>query len=332
MTAFSSTRKGFGLIFRRPAIPFAEIAWRWSVGVTAWLLGSAFLFGYASTLPVNTLDRLLLGTQQPELVLRALQRIFHGSGLRFTESGILVVVLIAFAWIALGSVGRTATVRAMVEEWSLFSPASSLQGSARSIMGLNFLRAASTLTAIVAGAGAVFFASGVWASTHVSMVSAVRLWMLLVFLSWLTWAILNWVLATASLFVVADGRDAFGAVAAAARWCMERLWSVVAAGIWFRIAHVAAFAVLCMVEFALIGLADDLGAGPVVFLSVSVFAVYCVVADALYIGRLAAYLWLSREDEVSERIKGGNAPLPSPTSFAIDQNELILSDIPVSAS
>ncbi|HKW18620.1 MAG TPA: hypothetical protein VJO35_14030 [Terriglobales bacterium] len=331
MSAFTSTRKGFGLIFRRPAIPVAEIAWRSSVAVAAWLLCGAFLFGYASTLPVDALDRLLLGTQQPALILRALQRIFHGSGLRFTESGILVVVLIAFAWIVLGSLGRTATVMAMVAEWCLFSPVASWRESVWSIMGLNLLRVASTLTAIVAAAGAGFIASGLWASTHLSVAGAVRLWLLLLFLSWLAWAILNWVLATASLFVVGTGRNGFAAVAATARWCMERIGSVVAAGIWFRVAHTAAFIVLCVVEFTLIGLKDDLGAVPVLFLSVFVFAAYCVVADALYVGRLAAYLWLSREDELSERIRGDAPPVP-PAGFAVDQNELILSDIPVPAS
>src|SRR5713226_6295414 len=100
MSSFSPTAEGFRLIFRRLAIPFAETAWRWPFATAAWLLGAFFLLEYMGSLPVTAADRLLLGTQQPVLISRALQRIFHGSAFRFTEAGIVLSVGLAIAWIA----------------------------------------------------------------------------------------------------------------------------------------------------------------------------------------------------------------------------------------
>ncbi len=40
MSSFSPTAEGFRLIFRRLAIHFAEIAWRWTFAAAAWLLGA----------------------------------------------------------------------------------------------------------------------------------------------------------------------------------------------------------------------------------------------------------------------------------------------------
>jgi len=110
MRSVSATAEGFRLIFRRPAIPMAEIAWRWSFAAAFWFLAIMFVVEYSDSLSVNTVDRLLLGTRQPALILRALHRIFHGSALRFTTSGILVAISITIAWIILSSLGRDGAI------------------------------------------------------------------------------------------------------------------------------------------------------------------------------------------------------------------------------
>src|SRR5260221_13123132 len=97
MSSFSPTAEGFRLIFRRTAIPLAEIAWRWTFATAAWLLGITFLLGYMGSLPVRAAARLLLWTQQPALISRALQRIFSRSGFRFTEAGVRLLLGLARA-------------------------------------------------------------------------------------------------------------------------------------------------------------------------------------------------------------------------------------------
>jgi hypothetical protein len=329
MSAFTPTGKGFRLIFRRLSIPFAEIAWRWSFALAVWFLCGAFLLEYANTLPVDAVDRLLLGTQQPALILRALQRIFHGSGLRFTESGILLAAVLALAWIVLTSLGRVATLKAIVEEFGLRDN-SLFEKATVSLLALNFLRAAALLAAAVAVFGAAFLASGVWASTHLSAVGAVRLWILFVIFIWFAWVVLNWILATASIFVVSEGRSALEAVATTVRWLGSRFLSVIAAGAWFWIAHAGAFTVACSASLAILGFAQLLGSGLALIFLCLIALVYCAVADFLYIGRLAAYLWIAREDELDLVVRT-EKPVNKPGGSAVDQTELILSDVPVPA-
>lgn len=329
MSAFSPTANGFRITIRRPAIPGAEIAWRWTLAAAAWFLGGAFLLEYARTLPVDAVDRFLLGTQQPALVLRALQRIFHGSGLRFTQSGILLALGVTFAWIVLAALGRAATLKTIVQELGV-SGNKSARAATASLIGLNFLRAAVMLAMMVAVFGVTFIASGVWSSTHLSAVDAVRLWMLFLFLVWLAWVILNWLLGTASVFVVSEGRNAFGAIAATVRWCRDRFWSVIAAGVWFGILHVASFIVAWLAVFAVFSFAEVLRPGPTLFIEFLIIAAYCAITDSLYVARLAAYLWIAHEDEL-DIVAPSEKPLDKPGTSAVDPTELILSDLPIPA-
>src|SRR5689334_2709137 len=119
MSSSSPAAEGFRLIFRRPAITLAEIAWRWTFAAAAWLLGTLLLVGYLDSLPVTTLDRLLLATQQPILIVKAIHRIFYGSAFRFTEAGVVLLVGLAIAWIALASLGRAATLSALLDEFGI---------------------------------------------------------------------------------------------------------------------------------------------------------------------------------------------------------------------
>lgn len=335
MASPSPTAAGFRLILRRPAIVLAEIAWRWSFAVAVWFLCGAFLLQYAGSLSVNAVDRLLLGTRQPALILRALERIFHGSALRFTTSGILLAIALTVAWIVLASLGRAATLKAMMEELGITPSPSTRHGvmAVSSLFALNFLRASSTLAAVVAGFGALLIASGVWASTHLSAADATRFWLGLLFLVWISWAVLNWLFSTSALFVAADGLGALNAISATAGWYRDRPGSVLAVGVWFGLIHGGAFLTACSAAFTVLGMAAALGPGPTLFLEFLVLVVYCAVADALYIGRLTAYLATIRGAPAYARLPQPTPPIvPGLEITSIDQSELILSDVPIPAT
>jgi hypothetical protein len=334
MRSSSPTAEGFRLIFRRPAIPAAEIAWRWSFAFALWFLGTAFLLQYANSLSVNALDRLLLGSRQPVLVLRALHRIFHGSALRFTTSGILLAISMTIAWIVLASLGRAATLKAMMGELELSPAITSRRGVLSSIVGLNFLRAAAALAAVIAAIGAGLIVSGVWASTHFSVADAARFWLALVFLVWMAWAILNWLLSTSAAFVATDGATVFGAVSETIGWSRDRPGSVLASGIWFGLIHGGAFLTAFSAAFTVLSMAQVLGPGLTLFLEFLIVVVYCAVADFLFIGRMTAYLAIIRRGDTFDTAE---PQLPAPTSpgperASVDQNELILSDVPLPAT
>src|SRR5207248_7379848 len=106
MNPVSPISVGFRLLVRRPLIFFAEISWRWTLAVAAWALGLAFALEYLDSLPVTTVDRLLLYTGQPVLIAQAIRRIFSGSSIRLVEAAILLAFGLAIAWMILASLGR----------------------------------------------------------------------------------------------------------------------------------------------------------------------------------------------------------------------------------
>src|SRR3954447_1143786 len=329
MRSSSPTAEGFRLIFRRPTIPLAEIAWRWSFAIMVCSLSASFLVEYADSLPVNRVDRLVLGTHQPALILRTLHRIVQGSALRFTAGGIVLAIALLVAWIALSSLGRTATLNAMMRALEFTS--STRWQTISSLLALNFLRAASALAAMVAAVGAVLIASGVWASTHMSAFGAARLWLFLLLLVWAAWAMLNWILSTSSLFVAVDSASAFAAISSTLGWYRDRLGSVLSAGSLFGLIHGGAFLIACTAALTVLGMAEVLGVGPTLFLEVLIIAAYCAVADLLYIGRLTAYLAIIRRGDSFDLPEPQSSPTMSPSSerTIIDQSELILSDVPL---
>jgi hypothetical protein len=323
----SPTAEGFKLIFRRPAIALAEIAWRWSFAAAAWFLIALFLIAYADSLPVNALDRLLLGTQQPILVLRAIQRIFHGSAFRFVEAGTVLAIALTLAWIVLASFGRVATLKALLEHFGVGAKPG--RGVFSALLALNFLRAATTLAAAVGAIGAVLLASSVWASTHIPAADATRLCVAVLFITWIVWDALNWLLSTAAVFVVSAQNGALDAVARTVRLCQELPGAFVAVGIWFGLAHLGAFIAAFGFGFTVLGAMGTLPGGPILFVEFLIFLGYCAVADFLYTARLAAYIAIIHGEERQKSHEPSSAPPRVPS--AVDPSELILSDVPLAA-
>ena len=329
MNPISATTVGFRLLFRRPLIPLAEIAWRWTFAAAAWLLGIAFLFEYFGSLPVTKADRFLLDTGQPFLIAQAIRRIFHGSSLRFVEAAILLGLGLAIAWIILASLGRLAVLRAIFGEFEWEAQANR---SIRALLFLNFLRTATLLAVKVSAIGSILIASSYWASTHIRAVDAVRLVFVVWFLIWLAWAVLNWLLSAAAVFVVAEGKNAFASISAMLRLLQSRTGGVLGASAVFGLIHGGAFVVAGGVVLVLLPIAI---AQPIALpLLFGVIFGYCFIADFLYTGRLAAYAYLATgREELPSWMAVPTVPGPetSGVGASVDKDELILGDLPAPA-
>jgi hypothetical protein len=333
MNALSPTSHGFRLAFRRPAISLAEIAWRWSFVGAVWVLGIMFLFVYMDSLPVTRADRLLLRIGQPELVARAIDRIFEGSALRFTEAAILLAIGLTAAWVMLASLGRAATVGSIIDEFGL-NRAAKETGVLLSLFGLNFLRSVLTLAALASVVGAMLIASRFWALTHVPAAEASQLFFLLLFGISMAWVALNWLLSASAIFVVADGRRALAAIADTMRLCRQRPGPVFSAGALFGTAHVAALVLAAGAAFMALGALGSIPASFVWLTQLILIVAYCAIADFLYIGRLAAYVLITRGEEGAAILEPAMVPIlrPSDACSAVDQDELILGDVALPAS
>jgi hypothetical protein len=331
MSSASPTLEGFRAAFRRPSLTFTEIAWRWSVGAAAWALFLFSLFEYLDSLPVTNGDVALLRTRQPLLVGRAFSHILSGSLNRVVLATLFGTIALSLLWVVAASIGRAASVRALLDYFrrdigDVSTPHDAAKPqSLRSLIGLNFLRAASTLATLLAFAGAALLAGFASPDAHPRPGLAFMVFLPLAGLICIAWPMLNWLLSLACIFAVRDGDDALSALSAAVAFSQERSGPLFAVSIWTGLGHVTALSIAgtaVSMPLAFIQIAPvRLIIGAVILLLLLYFA----VADWLYIARLAGYVHIAEAPEAlvsSERL-----PAPPPQS-SIDRDELILSDLP----
>ncbi len=332
MTSRSPTLEGFRAIFRRPSLGFAEIAWRWSFGAAAGLLITLSCFEYLDTLPVTRGDLLLLRTRQPVLISQAVGNILHGSGERLVKAFIVLAVALTMVWILVAALARAATIKALLQHFreKFESPERTTEWRIDPLLGLNFLRAAVTLAAVVA-CFAGFTLGGMAFPPDDPAPGATFLIVLIVSaLVWLAWSMMNWLLSLAAIFVVANGRDTFGAISDAVNLLRRRSGPVLAVGTWFGLAHTVAFIIASTVAAFPLGLATILPGWMVLGGLIAVTLLYFAVADFFYIGRLAAYVAILELPEVSVPSFQPSALCLQP-SGNVDPSELILGDVPASS-
>lgn len=353
----SPTAEGFRAAFRRPSLTLAEIMWRWVIGATA---AAVFFFGlseYLNTLPVTNGELLFLRTRHPYLMAQAIAHIFRGSLSRAMMAALVAAIMLGLLWTLVSSVGRMATVRALVEYFhSKFretpaadfpmgktSLSSRTASSVPVLMRLNFLRAAVILAAVVGLLGAAILSGFASTDVHPRPGVAFLLFLPLAGLVFVAAGALNWFLSLAGMFAVRDGLDAPSAISSAVSFCRERTAAIAAVSTWTGLAHFALFVVATTAVSMPLGFAGVLPWRLVLFVMILMTLAYFAVADWLYMARLAGYVCIAETPEELLR------PLPPPTppiaplliaqdapavqseittiQTSIDRDELILSDI-----
>jgi hypothetical protein len=341
MSTVSPTLEGFRAVFRRPSLTLAEIMWRWTAGGTAAALFVFGLFEYLDTLPVTNGELLFLRTRHPYLVGEAIAHILRGSLNRAAMAGLLAALMLAVLWILAASVGRVATVRALLDYFRRDAVGNVSTDPVHSnialpaLFRLNFLRVALAVAAIFGFMGAAILAAYASPQADPRPGLAFLLFSPLAGLICLVWSALNWLLSLAGLFAVRDGEDAVGAIVVAVGFCRERTGPVFAVGTWTGLAHLVAFVGATTVVSLPLGLAGLVPWRLVVAAVLLVTLAYFAFADWLYMARLAGYVC------IAESPLALLAPLPpippttpsrvSPIQTTIDRDEPILSDVPQSA-
>ena len=362
--SISPTAEGFRAAFRRPSLTFAEIMWRWATGATATAVFFFGLFEYLNTLPVTNGELLFLRTRHPYLVGEALAHIFRGSLSRGMMALLLAAIMLGLLWMFAAALGRIATVRGLLDyfraraaslvaangipnrgERDVASSVSTTDvretpASLRGLVRLNFLRLAVALAAIFGLLGAAILAGFASPDSHPRPGLAFLLFLPLAGLISLAWSSLNWLLSLAGMFAVRDGEDAVGAISAAVSFFRERTGAVCAVSTWTGLAHLVAFVGATTVVSMPLGFATIVPWRLVFAAVVLLTLVYFALADWLYMARLAGYVCIA---EMPEALLSPLPPPPvpprekpvipgPPAQTSIDQNELILSDIPIAVS
>jgi hypothetical protein len=308
----------------------AEVLWRWSFGAAFSLLLLLCFAQYLRSLPVSKTQMFLIGSGQAMLALKALQQILAGSSLRLIRAFLVLAVGSAVGWVILASIGRAVTLRGLLVDRD--PPVERI--SFRSMLGLSVLRALAFIGACVLSLGAfVVMADSQQNDSFAG--AAVFLCLGLVMIIWLAWSALNWFFSVAAIFVAKEGRKTFSAVARVAGLCADRPGAIFVAGFWFGLARITAIYITGMFCILFIGIAP-LGSSAVLAALIASSLAYFLLADFLYIGRLAAYLSIS-DWPLESPVAVVRGPFDcSPTSqlaepgtshATVDKDELILSDL-----
>ena len=338
----SPTLEGFRAALRRPSLTLAEITWRWTVGATACALFLFSIVEYLDTLSVTDGDLLLLRSKQPILVGQAVAHIVRGSFNRAVTAGLLAMLALTTLWIVAASLGRNATVRALLEYFvsrsdsvgNVFVQVGSARheddfairsASFRSLLALNFLRATLALAALLGFVAAAILAGMVSPEANPQPGLGLLVFVPLAGLICVLWWIFNWLLSLAAIFSVRNGENPMGAISAAVTFCRERVAPVFAVSTWSELAHILAFVLASMV-----------GPLPLIFIRIAPVRVviagvllitlaYFAVVDWLYTARLAGYVCILEMPE--PLVVPAPKPITPPQNI-MDRDEPILSDVP----
>jgi hypothetical protein len=340
MATRSPTLDGFRLVFRRPSVLLAEITWRWAFGAAAIGL-TAFTAGqFLDTLPVSNGDLLFLRSGQPFLIGQALAHIFRGSAPRLVAATLVLAFALAVLWNLAASLGRKATLDSLLAQ---FAPEREIRGGIGSLLGLNFLRTALALAALLGYLGASILSGLVSSKAHPRTGLSLLVFLMLAAMVAVLWVAVNWYLSLAAVFVEKGAGDTFSSLGAVIDLCRRRTGPVSAVSFWYSLLHLAAFVAATTVVFVPLAFLGLFPAALVLTAVAVITLLYFVVADWLYISRLAAYVAVVEAPEPAAPpapeipLPVPSLPYPSPAQALspvldngparVDQDELILSDI-----
>jgi hypothetical protein len=287
----SPARAGFRAVFRHPEILLAEVAWRWTFGI-AWLALLSFTaLGFLDTLPVTNADRMLLNSGAPLLIADALSHILQGSAVRLLRASAVLVPGIAVLWTLAAAIGRVATLKPLMPKGDTHL---------KPQLGISFLRATLALAGFAAYFGTAMLAGAIaGAGENMRIDLFFAIFIPLILLVVICWSVLNWFLSVAPLLAVRDGRDALASIAESVHLFRRNSRDFATVGTVFGIIRLVAIVFATLFSLAVIARAGRISDAAIIAALVAITLAYFVVADFLYISRLAAYAEILEEDRGS---------------------------------
>jgi len=272
-------REGFREILRDPALLLIEIAWRWSFGIIGILVLTAVILLVLGSIRVDSqrLESLahLNPWQSAQIIADSLRLVVH----QLLRIAVSVTLFLAVCWTCLSAFGRYAT---------LTRPGFQYKPQIRSCVAIHATRAAVSVSAIVVWmvlgliAGVVGSAGGGDKMPNPGIVIAVLGPALVLLLA--AWSLANWYLSLAPLFSVAHWRLSISTAWNFVRSHRDQMVEIsIASGILRAVLFITA----SMFSFAIAALVSN----PRVLLAdlIAISLLYFLIADFIYIARLAAY-------------------------------------------
>ncbi|MBI2683626.1 MAG: hypothetical protein HYX26_10530 [Acidobacteriales bacterium] len=289
MSRSRAVRTGFLSVLKRPEIFFAELMWRWAFTTAAAMVLAYAILGYLDTLLVSDRDLFGLANVVPGTVGPALANIFRGSGPRLVRIVSVALLGVALLWWVAASIGRLATLRAMLP---------GRLGRLVVVLRIHELRILVMVAAWLAYVAA-FALAGAFSRTSAHAHDPGKFYLLflpLVFVIGCVWSGLSWFLMLAPIFSVRDDRGVFASIGAAAECAKQRVSQFAWVGGLFGFLRLVAWVIGFIVLMTLLGIVAQAPA-KLAWLVLLLWAMlYSAVANFLSIARLAAWVRIAEWD------------------------------------
>ncbi len=262
------------------------------------------LFAYLDTLRVSNPELMALRDHPRWLIADAAGHILHGGpGLVIAVAIVLPAIFVL--WIAAATVGRAATLKALLRREGRVALLPQL--------GLNFLRASVTLASLIGYLGAAILAG--WAAAGADGVRPGVFLLVFVVLGTavaLVGSHVRWFLCLGAIPAARDGCDTFAAISEAAGLFRRHPGRFVGAGAVFSTIHGVLLAFCTVVSLLALSLADRVPLAATLFLPTVITLAYFAAADFLYVARWSAYVAIDENDRTPQPVAVAPEPPPLP--------------------
>jgi hypothetical protein len=277
-------RDGWRVLMRAPGVVISEIIWRWTFGIAFWALLFFSFHNYLSSIEISQSEYALMKALAPftwmAITVRVMAAIVQG----FRDMSPILFPALCLLWVALASLGRVASVRALAS------------GDPRthwpSVVGLSLFRLAMLFATLVAYFGTGALVSGTFDPQLHFGLNFFLMFLVLLVLSGI-WSIVNWFFSVAAIFAARDGAGVWTSLRGAADLYQMRAGRT---GVWFSLIRsglVIASTLLSLILFS--ALLQGIRLLPL-FGIVFVTLIYFAAVDGLYMWRLATYIGLTEPE------------------------------------
>lgn len=290
----SPFQEGFSALREEPLLIAAELTWRWTFGLVAWLLALTSAVLFLDSVKISALDRYLLGTMQPALERAAVHHVFDGALLRFAWIKFILLAGLTGLWAFAAAAGRAATLRNLV---ALSGGEDRDEGAGwqfRPMLQLHLLRALWTWIALACFAASFLLGYSMTESGHAAR--GAFFYVFGVALSLVFGLMLNWIFGLAPLFCIRNQATAHEAVASTLDFCTRQGGRVFGLSLAFLALRIVWAGSMFFIVLAPTGLGKHMAVGCVLVMMFALALVYFAGADILYMARLGAYAVLAEMD------------------------------------
>jgi hypothetical protein len=219
------------------------------------------------------------------------------AGLR--DMGPILIPALCLLWLALVTLGRAVTVRALSSE----------PGSTNwwSLSALHALRLLMTFAVLLAYFGAAILVSGAFDPREYYALNVV-LMLLVMALLLVTWGMVSWFVSLAQIFAAQTGDGLVGSLRNAASLYQEHAGNFLNSGIWFSVARLILIGLVTLGSLSPLGNMSMAGAKGLLVSVAIISLLYFAAADALNMWRLSVYISLT-EPELANPVPESISPL-----------------------